>query len=275
MHRRLPEIGLLNLFHRRARGDKRMPPAASSESGADTERVRSFRTLDSLHPPLASGLAGLQGPEPTPPGSRPRLGDVFTPTQPKALGPFFIGREAYLRRLAVAVEEERAHVVLFGDRGRGKTSLANAFSRMATEAGYLVLRRACSAASSFEELFRSFLADIPPRMLPQGAALPEGRFGAMQASDVLRQLRHGHVVLLIDEFDRVRSEELRANLAETIKNLSDAGARVTFLVVGVARSLDDLLGHHPSIQRNVLGLHLAPMEDAEIRRMMEKGTEAV
>src|SRR5271157_6034928 len=37
------------------------------------------------------------------PASQPRVRDVFTPTQPRSLGPLFIGREWYLRRLLAAV----------------------------------------------------------------------------------------------------------------------------------------------------------------------------
>jgi hypothetical protein len=212
---------------------------------------------------------------------QPRLRDVFTPTQPRSLGPLFIGREWYLRRLVAAVEEERAHVVLFGDRGRGKTSLANAFSQVTAEAGYVVLSCSCGSSITFEEMFRSLLADLPPHMIgpphgagPSNALLPNGPFGAAQLTEALRRLRGGHVILLIDEFDRVQSDRLRIDVAEAIKNLSDVKAPVTFLIVGVAQNLDDLLGRHPSIQRNIVGLHLAPMVNEEIRRMIVAGAMA-
>jgi type II secretory pathway predicted ATPase ExeA len=209
------------------------------------------------------------------------LRDVFTPTQPRALGPLFIGREWYLRRLVSAVEEERAHVVLFGDRGRGKTSLANAFAHLTAQAGYVVLRCSCGSSITFETLLRTLLADLPPHMIgpPAGpggapALLPDGPFGAAGLTDALRRLRNGHVIFIIDEFDRVQSDSLRVDLAEAIKNLSDTAAPVTFLILGVAQSLDDLLGRHPSIQRTVVGLHLAPMAPEEIRRMILAGAAA-
>jgi hypothetical protein len=217
------------------------------------------------------------------PAGQPRLRDVFTPTQPRSFGPLFIGREWYLRRLLAAVEEERAHVVLFGDRGRGKTSLANAFSQLTAEAGYVVLSCSCGSSITFEEMFRGLLANLPPHMIgppacggavPSGALLPEGNFRAAQLTEALRRLRGGHVILLVDEFDRVHSDNLRIDLAEAIKNLSDVKAPVTFLIVGVAQSLDDLLGRHPSIQRNIVALHLAPMANQEIRRMIVAGAAA-
>lgn len=210
-----------------------------------------------------------------------RLHDVFTPTQPRALGPLFIGRETYLRRLIAAVEEEKAHVVLYGDRGRGKTSLANAFAHLAGDAGYIVLRQSCGASIGFADLFRALLADVPSHMIGPAmtgsagpALLPEGAFGAPQLTEALRRIRNGHLVLLIDEFDRVQSDTLRLHMAEAIKNVSDLGLPVTFVILGVAQSLEDLLGLHPSIQRNILGLYLAPMSQDEVRRMVVTGATA-
>ena len=53
----------------------------------------------------------------------PRL--AFTPTQPKATSRQLTGRQAELRRILQAIGEDRAHVVLYSERGRGKTSLSN------------------------------------------------------------------------------------------------------------------------------------------------------
>lgn len=236
-----------------------------------------FRVLDVLRP------VGERGPtfspvsdETAPDGLR----EIFTPSRPRALGPLFIGREGELKRLIAAIEEERAHVVLYGDRGRGKTSLANAFANLATEAGCITVRRACSADTSYERLFRGLLAALPPRLLEPGATgnaaslLPEGPFGPEDVADVLARLRGVHVVLVIDEFDRAESPALRNAMAETIKNLSDQALPVTLLLVGVAGSLDGLLGHQPSIQRNILAIHVPPMRDEEVARLIAAGASA-
>jgi hypothetical protein len=210
----------------------------------------------------------------------PMLRDVFTPSRPKDAGPFFVGRKTFLQRLVTAVEDERAHVVLFGDRGRGKTSLTNVFAKLARDNGYRVLRRSCSSAITFEELFRGFLGEIPwriqdannfPIRTTAAALLPEGEFDAAQLVAVLQRIREEQYILIIDEFDRVQSERLRNNLVEAIKNASDIGVTFTFLIVGVAGSLEDLLGRHPSIQRNVVGIHLPQMRQGEIRELISAG----
>ena len=216
--------------------------------------------------------------------------EAFTPTQPKKHWKnSFAGRYEILQRIIGAIEEQRAHIVVFGERGRGKTSLANVLTEIANEAGYFVLRCACSTDLSFEEMFRTFLKKLPRRFLdsgPRGPAenetgvesfeglLPEQAFGATELTNALRYLVGGHVIFVIDEYDRVKDEGLKNNLAETIKNLSDAGANVTLFVIGVARSLDELIGLHPSIQRNVLSIHLPLMSPEEIRRIIRAGEES-
>ena len=217
------------------------------------------------------------------------LREAFTPTQPKRAARLFAGRHRQLKRIVSAIEEERAHVVIFGERGFGKTSLANIVSEIAQAGAIKVLSCSCSSNISFEEMFQNFLSEIalPLRGIPGGAhyiqnpdangfakLLPAGRFGATELTDALRHLTEMHVILLIDEFDRVRDDELKNQLAEAIKNLSDVSAQVTLLVLGVAENLEELLGKHPSIQRHVVGVHLPLMTSRELLRLVRAGEEA-
>jgi hypothetical protein len=220
------------------------------------------------------------------------LREAFTPTQPKQSVRLFAGRRRELKRIVSAIEEWKAHIVIFGERGYGKSSLANIVSEIARQGGITVLSCACSSEITFEEMFRNFLRDIPlPYRGVQGrgeqaksnaaraggtfaSLLPQGPFGATELAETLRHLTDRHVIFRIDEFDRARGEELQNQLAEAIKNLSDVGARVTFLIVGVADDLDDLLGKHPSIQRNVVGIHLSLMNESELLNLIRAGEKA-
>ncbi|MGH6619314.1 MAG: hypothetical protein ACREF6_07205, partial [Alphaproteobacteria bacterium] len=51
--------------------------------------------------------------------------DVFTPTRPKRSYRDFSGRRDMIEAIIQAVEEERSHVILFGEKSLGKTSLLN------------------------------------------------------------------------------------------------------------------------------------------------------
>ena len=220
------------------------------------------------------------------------LREAFTPTQPKQSVRLFAGRRRELKRIVSAIEEWKAHIVIFGERGYGKSSLANIVAEIAKQGGITVLSCSCSAELTFEEMFRNFLREIalPYRGIQgRGEAfkadaaraggnfaqlLPPGAFGATDLAETLRHLTDRHVIFRIDEFDRVRGEDMRNQIAEAIKNLSDVGARVTFLIVGVADDLDELLGRHPSIQRNVVGIHLSLMNEAELQALIKAGEKA-
>ena len=263
-------------------GDRQFRPLSSLRS----EKLSSY-TLDQ-RPDSAASSPNLGRPTVATPlrdgeDKLARLRDVFTPTQPKLFGPLFIGRERYLSRLILAVEEERTHIVLFGERGRGKTSLANAFAHIANEAGYLVVRQSCSATTTFEELFRSIFGQIPPHLVTPSLRsvaptpvdlLPEGSFDASDLIEALQKITARRAIFVIDEIDRIRSESVRTAISETIKELSDARLPVTLLMVGVAENLDSLLGQHPSIERSIVGLHLLRMKPEEIRRVLEAGAIA-
>src|SRR5580704_3743203 len=82
-----------------------------------------------------------------------------------------------MARIIAAIEEERAHVMLYGERGSGKTSLANVLAAKAEQAGYLVLRQACSSETTFQDLFRAFLRRMPATLLADGLGFlgPQGR----------------------------------------------------------------------------------------------------
>jgi Cdc6-like AAA superfamily ATPase len=213
------------------------------------------------------------------------LRDAFTPTRPKHDSSLFSGRFKQMQRIIAAIEEERAHVVVYGERGSGKTSLANVLAIKAEEAGYFVLRFACSSELTFEDIFRSFLRRLPANLLADGIGattragidnfehLLGEHCGVPELVAAFQRLYEKHVILIIDEYDRVTSEDTKAKLAELIKNLSDAAVPVTLLLIGVAENVRDLLGKHPSLQRTLVTVPMPLMSRREIDMIVTTGEE--
>ena len=67
------------------------------------------------------------------PAIQSKLWEAFTPSRPKYTSRFFAGRRWALQRIITAVEQDQAHIVIFGPRGIGKTSLANVLAESASE----------------------------------------------------------------------------------------------------------------------------------------------
>ena len=214
--------------------------------------------------------------------SNARLREAFTPTRPKQNAALFSGRFRQMQRIIAAIEEERAHVMIYGERGSGKTSLANVLAGKAQEAGYLVARFACNSELSFEDIFRGFLRHLPASLISDTLAsgtrtladmLPSGPCGITDLIGIFERIAHQHVILIVDEYDRVTTEETQAKLAELIKNMSDAGAPVTLLIIGVAENVTQLLGKHPSLQRTIVTIPMPLMSARELDGILATGEE--
>ena len=82
-------------------------------------------------------------------------------------------------------------------------------------------------------------------------------------------------VLILDEFDRIRSESVRRDVANLIKTLSnrawDAVHRV--VVVGVGPSAEAILGQHESFGRCTPQLRIGPLIQNHVKRFLEKAGE--
>jgi hypothetical protein len=206
---------------------------------------------------------------------------AFTPTQPKPSGRQLTGRQAELRRILQAFSDDRAHVVLYSERGRGKTSLSNMVVEALRRRGFVVARWTCDAESNFDSIMRGLMRDLPSSLLASPAVTED--YEGCEAALPSRTLRPGDVVFvpqrlackglvcLVDEFDRVEDARTRTQLADAIKQLSDRDVPLQFLVVGVSENLDEILGQHPSVQRNVLGVHLPLFTERDVEQLIVKG----
>ena len=240
-------------------------------------------------PPEPNGVPLPPGPAPavqmSPPSAdlrRQVLREAFTPTRPQRSAKRFVGRAAQLERILRALDDERAHVVLYAEHGRGKTSLANLVAASARHAGHMVARFTCAAESDFDAIIRGLARDLPAPLLAvpavtgeelEGceAALPQKRLQPRDLVTLPGRLAGSRLILIVDEFDRVSDEVTRTRIADSIKQASDSYVPVSFVIVGVSDSLEQLLGRHPSIQRSVVAVPLPLLSEAEIEDIVERG----
>ena len=83
-------------------------------------------------------------------GAPLRPSDVFTPTQPRGGRNTLIGRQEEIEHILQALVEDRAHVVLYSERGRGKTSLSNNVLDRLRSYDQSVARYQCDASSEVD-----------------------------------------------------------------------------------------------------------------------------
>jgi Cdc6-like AAA superfamily ATPase len=217
--------------------------------------------------------------------ARMKLRNAYTPSQPVFDRRMFAGRLNVLKAAIRSIEDQRLHLVIYGERGIGKTSLLHMLTAAAREARYIVVYSSCGAASNFDETFRAVAADIPllfhsdysptteeaetgtslASLLPTRKVLPR------QFGDLCTKLTGTRVLIVLDEFDRAESLEFRRDLAELIKILSDRSVRVQLVIAGVAADLAELVEHIPSVRRNILAIPVPLMSAEEIGELVTNG----
>lgn len=219
--------------------------------------------------------------------ARMKLRTAYTPAQPVTDPRMFAGRTEVLTSLIRAIEHQRLHAVIYGERGIGKTSLVHVFTQAARDARYLVVYVPCGADSDMNEMFRALAAEVPLLFHSDyGPTSPEAERGASLAdilpsvpitarlaSDILAKIAGTRLLVLLDEFDRAESKQFRMNIAELVKNLSDRSVRVQIVIAGVAGNLTELIEYVPSIQRNVFAMQVPKMTAAEVRHLVQNGED--
>lgn len=216
-----------------------------------------------------------------------QTGQVFTPGSPVSNRELFAGRMAQMVSIMEAVSQRGYHAVLYGERGVGKTSLANILIPAMQSQGYLVTRVNCDAGDSYSSLWRKvfseisynsktqsigFLAGSTLTSTPIVAGLPE----VITPDDVRRTLislsQQAPIMVVLDEYDRVSRDNNTATLvSDTIKALSDFGVNSSILLIGVAESVGELVSGHLSIERALVQVPMPRMSSDEIMAILLNG----
>lgn len=217
---------------------------------------------------------------------RGRISEGFTPTAPVSKGELFSGRAEEKTRLMDAVFQLGQHILIYGERGVGKTSLANLLYdslRILEKGSYQVVRSNCGAGSNFVSIWQAvfrelfFLREIRSREISEDLAttgrikIPFPEDGGPEDVRLLLQQLGSPVIIVIDEFDRVKDQDTSTLFADTIKSLSDHAVDATLIVVGVADSIDELIAEHASIERALVQIHVPRMLEPELIEIVKKG----
>ena len=229
--------------------------------------------------PRTDGMDGQSG------NAMKRLRHAFTPSHPVANSRLFAGRRQLLEKIVSLLEDQHLHLVLYGDRGIGKTSIMRVIAELAKDADYYVSYTSCGKDTQFDSLIRGIAKRIPllyhdefdptDSAVEKGETLEslfhEGEVTVADATAIFEHLHGTQFLFLLDEFDRVSSSSVREQIAELIKNLSDRGVPIQLVIAGVASNLTALFSHIPSIRRNLIGMPITRLTEKETEQLLELG----
>jgi Cdc6-like AAA superfamily ATPase len=166
----------------------------------------------------------------------------------------YLGRVAEVRLMVQAVHDPAKHVLLYGERGIGKTSLANTFWRQSNTSNFPILAARLQvnpfddfsslwsrALKEFQTVFRHYSAEICSTFAYVSPDIVRHEFQKIP--------RHLGAIMIVDEFDLLRDREARELTANLLKSLHDHAINVTVLLIGVAQNVEELISNHKSLRR--------------------------
>jgi uncharacterized protein len=214
------------------------------------------------------------------------LHDHLSPASPVQSEELLFGRDKQLRAITQALYAVGRTVFIFGDRGVGKTSLAQTVAYSHQSAVHDPVLLACEPQTTFADIMNDAVDQLAPAKITgststsvnlkvgfKGLSLDTGatrEWSALESKgpvvnlndlinalfSIAKQRVNESTFIIIDEFDRIIDDIERAHFADFIKQIGDQKIPLKFLFCGVADSLQKLLGTHESCYRYVEEIHL-------------------
>jgi energy-coupling factor transporter ATP-binding protein EcfA2 len=220
------------------------------------------------------------------------LKSIFRPSAPTEDRALFKGRDVELQQTLSAIQSPGQHVVIYGERGVGKTSLAKVarevfLSSVGRENG-LAVRIQCGSDDDFistwkklsprlEEELSTWSDDDSRIALNKEVAkvnnlVSLNRATPDSASRALSLLGNRiPIIVVLDEFDRIVDRDARRLFADMIKTASDDQIKCTILIVGIADDVEDLVLGHRSIERAIREIRVPRMQATDLSQLITDG----
>lgn len=221
-----------------------------------------------------------------------KLGRLFKPSTPINREDLFAGRLSQRADVVDAINQDGQHVVLYGEPGVGKTSLANMLFPILVNSGQPVVTplENCAHDDSYSAIWRRLLHGVQWEVERKQIVIPEesqvllADYTQQYADEITPDLicrilsqigEHMVFVGILDEFNRIESESVRLRVSDTIKYLSDRNVPATIVVIGVADDVESLIGNHRSIERCLIQVRMPRMRSRELSSLVQKTLKKV
>jgi Cdc6-like AAA superfamily ATPase len=232
---------------------------------------------------------------------------VYTPYRPIISIERLIGRRKEIGRLLGYMNSPGQHMLLYGSRGVGKTSVANVLA-IGLEKMYdkKVIKKKCDSTDTFASIVAQPLTHVGvdgnlntsqthntfsgglEGGITLGIPIIKGQtnkgkttvdtfngFGEQANSPawVAEKLKNTDALFIIDELDALVENSDRRKIAELIKHLSDANSPFKIMIVGIAETAEILIGGHSSVSRCLKETKLSRMTEEELSEIVTKGSK--
>ena len=209
---------------------------------------------------------------------RAEITEAFSPGAPVQERDLFSGRASQIASLEDAVNQRGRHAIVYGERGVGKTSLANVLPLIMRRPNkeLIYVRVNADPTDSFFSLWKKVfkrMSYVTSTLQGSVTKRISEDFASELAPDdvqlVLSEFSNNHMpIIVLDEFDRIKDGTATQLVADTIKALSDYSVNATIVVVGVAENVSTLIQGHESITRSLIQIKMPRMSTEELKQLI-------
>jgi uncharacterized protein len=228
---------------------------------------------------------------------------TLSPTTPIRTAEYLRGREKKLEDIRRALVQPGRHIFVFGDRGVGKTSLAQTAAYEHQSATNEPILLGCDASSTFLRIAHELAArllDLDPTLVKQTVnTRGSAGWGPLASAERQRSVDRGQVpepksvndavaivshaarqhskqpVVVIDEFERMNDADERMLFADFIKQAGDQSIPLKLIFCGVGSALDELLDAHHSCYRYLVAVELERLAVQPRLDIIDTAAEAI
>ena len=231
------------------------------------------------------------------------LTENFTPSGTIKTPEKLFGRQKSLLQIERALSSVGRQVLIYGDRGVGKTSVALTTAYLLNNAESAPIYVVCGEHDRFDDVIRAIgrrslevKKNFETGKMSSGGGVTIFGVGAtttrtdetafniatpLSINDALEVIRYisshnkGRRIIVVDEMERISSSIERAKFAEFIKNVPEVDDRAKFIFCGIASTVDELIGAHPSAGRILETIPLAKMHHNDLWSIIENVAEKI
>jgi AAA+ ATPase superfamily predicted ATPase len=222
---------------------------------------------------------------------------IYTPGKPITEAKLFSGREAILKDLKNSLLMSPTSLIIYGERGVGKTSFCNIVLE-----GYRYERHNCSKEDDFVTIFLNILTKLGEQftegerkiLAEAGYSIGDNNLLSVTAKiggeDLIKPIadrrldlnfvlnKFGKVksqlnAIILDEFQNITNPKIQTQIIEVVKGFADNDIPVMIIISGVANLDTELLTseEYPQYKlRHFTAVKLPRMQVSEIRDIIDK-----
>jgi energy-coupling factor transporter ATP-binding protein EcfA2 len=224
-----------------------------------------------------------------------RVNSVFTPNTPVEIQDLFAGRQEQLKKIHESFLAKGCHIIIYGDRGVGKSSLANIVKFLYSHQTISCIKVSCDPTENFNDVWRKIFKqliimsetvkhtigfnseEIKDEFTYDATQIIGDSNNNLTSSEVIQILKNFNsnqaFLFILDEFDRLEDKGAKQKFTSLIKELSDNPFNVTIMLVGIADSIEELVESHRSLERCLKQVYLPKMSKMELADIINKGLE--